>query len=102
MMAMIHVDRILDRLRVSRPRMKARKRSPSNNLPQLFSHGDRVFLNMSGEPSVPRLHRLRLSLIGTSGMEDVVVVDVVDRWKIFHPCRPDRDAAHASPPSGKS
>lgn len=62
--------------------MISRKRTPTHYFVILDGNGDRVFWTVAREPLLTAFERFRFFLIGAAGIEDVMVVNIVDDFEI--------------------
>lgn len=80
----MHVQRIFHREAIGAASMEAAQGSPTHDRPGVADgcHRHGMLLIMLRKPRRPLGARRRLLLIGTGGMQDIMVVNVVDRFQI--------------------
>src|SRR5689334_10851843 len=82
MVLVMDINRVLDCAAVSAASVIGGKRTPADDFLILYGHCDRVFWAVVGEPVLAVLKRFWLFLVSASGVENVMIVNVVDDFEI--------------------
>src|SRR5579872_1252338 len=88
-MLVVNIDGILDRMPVCGALVINRERSPPDHLPIRFGDNHRMFFSVRFEPVAAAFNRLRLLLVGAGGLQDVMIVNVINRGQIGFSGWPD-------------
>jgi len=82
MVLMMDINGVLDCAAVGAASVISRKRTPTNYIVVFDGNRNRVFGSVMREPVMSALERFKLFLIGAGGVEDVMIVNVVDDLEI--------------------